>query len=298
LGTLLLTVSADEKKDPPASPIIIDSTGKEIKLNKWKLAFGTRKVNWIEGKPDAFEFRENDSTTYKVGVITLVPLQHIKELRYDSDTQTAELRVDGLDDPLTGSTKYKDVNAISIEAEIDLGTSGIAEMKYRGGVLKGGIRCVQFPNPKPAPAPKGNLSTIRVNDGKGKSDNLQLVANLQALYKTGDAEVLSNTIMFRKTVKMELGKIDELEVTEYDLKTNSSEAVVKTKDKMELTLTLLPTLELGEGKTGTLIGFVGQVPAGYKLFPLHTIGMIKSGDARKEPTEKKDARFELCEPDA
>ena len=40
--------------------------------------------------------------------------------------------------------------------------------------------------------------------------------------------------------------------------------------------TLLPKVTL-EGKPATLVGLVGRVPAGYKLFPLHVIAEVEFG---------------------
>ena len=50
-------------------------------------------------------------------------------------------------------------------------------------------------------------------------------------------------------------------------------AEVQAGDK-ERVVVIMPTVEK-DGKTGTLVGLVGEVPAGWKVFPLHTIKTMK-----------------------
>src|SRR5262245_51141094 len=78
-----LVFAAEIPEPAPAQPItIIDTAGKEQKLKSWKYTSGTRRLTWLADKkekgknagPEALEFREDDSTTYAEGVLTLVPL--------------------------------------------------------------------------------------------------------------------------------------------------------------------------------------------------------------------------------
>ena len=109
----------------------------------------------------------------------------------------------------------------------------------------------------------------------------QKAADLQPLYKLADgSERLLPTLMFKKTLKLDLGKIQKLRAAE-GAEGEGAEWEVKLKDGEEQTLTLLRTLPM-DGKPATLEGFVGRVPAGYKLFPVHTVAEIQFDDAKEE----------------
>ena len=87
--------------------------------------------------------------------------------------------------------------------------------------------------------------------------------------------------MFKKTFKVELARIKKMSPREQpDLK--SFECDVTLDDGSEQTLTLLTTV-LTDGKPATLEGIVGAVPAGYKLFPMHTIGELAKNEPKGEP---------------
>ena len=55
---------------------------------------------------------------------------------------------------LTGTTKFTNVNKLTIEAEVDKGELGIAAVKYFGGTPTG-IQAVKFPSPKGGEEQKG-----------------------------------------------------------------------------------------------------------------------------------------------
>src|SRR5262249_1551877 len=70
--------------------VVIDHAGKEVKLSNWKFLSGTRRLSWLApaGKakakaeeggedevpagPEALALREENSTTFQNGVLTLV----------------------------------------------------------------------------------------------------------------------------------------------------------------------------------------------------------------------------------
>ena len=98
---------------------------------------------------------------------------------------------------LTGSTKYQGINKVTIEAEVDKGEAGIAEVKYQGGTAKG-VRAIRFPTPKPLPEVKGRPAFVTVED-KGKT-HTDPVNDLQPLYRLDDgSERLLPALMFKKT---------------------------------------------------------------------------------------------------
>lgn len=320
LGLLTLAAGFAQDRPGEASPksaapplIIIDAAGKEQKLKTWKIVQGTRRLAWLaspaeepepKGKeparkaparavggrgnpaaspasgPLALAFREENSTTFVNGVLTLIPLDRLQSLDFDSEKQLATAKVElsamGLIDApreviLTGTTKYEKINKITIEAEVDEGDLGVAEVRFLGGVSRGGIRGLRFPDARKATVPPGRPATVTIQD-KGKKTEMPVV-DLQALYRLGTGgEVLSPLLFFKKTLKLEVAKIQKIASTESDNQDPSWQ--VTLKDGNEKTLTLLQAVTL-DGKPATLEGLLGRVPAGYKLFPIHTIGEVE-----------------------
>jgi hypothetical protein len=304
--------------DTPAKDgvlVLIDSTGKEQKIKAWKFSAGTRHLTWLApvvepkdkpapdpkdktgkapvGKapavkprpaigPEAVEFRDEKSTTYVDGILTLVPLDRVRSLEFDEGTQTVTLKAlaaDGKEEVLKGTTKYRGINKFTIEAEVDKGDMGIAEIKFLGGLPKG-FRAVTFPAPKApaAPAQTGSTVTFTVND---KQKITQQAQDVQALYRLADGtERLLPTLMFKKTLKVDLTKVKRLHAVE-SAKPEENEWQVTFKEGEEQTLSLLKTITLDD-KPMILEGFLGKVPAGYKLFPPHTVTDIVFDDMRKD----------------
>lgn len=310
-GTVMVCTprAADPQPAEAGTVVVTDNAGKEQKLKAFTLVTGTRHLSWLAAPapakpeeeekapvkrtarpkpatgPEVLEFREENSTDFLNGILTFIPLDRLQSLDYDHDKETISAQVavhekgDG-DKPvtsatLTGSTKYKGVNKLTIEAEVDKGDLGVAAVKFLGGVPKG-IRGVRFPAPKPvAVAPAGRPAAVTVA-GKEKGV-VQKAVDLQPLYKLADgSERLLPTLMFKKTLKLDVGKIQMLRAAE-----GEEEWEVKLKDGEEQTLTLLRTVPL-DGKTATLEGFVGRVPAGYKLFPTHTVAEIQFDEGKEE----------------
>ncbi|MCE9534499.1 MAG: hypothetical protein K8T89_25765 [Planctomycetes bacterium] len=286
-------LAADPAKDG-VQPVVTDPNGKEVSLRKWKIVFGTRKIGWLPEKIDVFEVREFGSTTFKEGVLTLVPMASIQSIRYEYDKETAHIEVAGLDKPLQGTTKYKDINMITIEAEVDQGTSGVADLRYRGGLIKGGFKEVKFPKAVALAAPaKGELFSFLVApEGKGKSATVMTATNVQALYRLADGtEKPLSWLMFKKTLKVEMADIQKLHVGEYNVKEKTAECDVQKKDGTQITVTLLSSVMV-DGKPATLIGLMGQVPAGWKLFPIHTFTEFQPGDLKIEEKNEEPKKVE------
>ena len=87
-------------------------------------------------------------------MLTLIPLDRIRSIEFDEDSDKATVRVAGAkpdaDVVLTGSTRFGGVNKVTVEAEVDKGELGVAAVKFQGGI-KGGIKAIRFPSPKAAP---------------------------------------------------------------------------------------------------------------------------------------------------
>jgi hypothetical protein len=277
----LLLAATSAFADEP-TPIVTDATGKEIALKKWKITGGTRKLSWVDGKPDAFEFRETGSTTFKEGIATLIPLSRLESITWDYEKEAATVRVVGLEKPLVGSTRFRDINVLTIEAEVDQGKSGVAEVRFRGGVIKGGIRGVKFNAAKAAEKPRDAGPSFAFTvppEGKSKSaPAVHTTQSVQALYRIGAEEKPLSYLMFKKSLKVELVTIAKLSVGTYNAKDRTAECELKLKDGSELSLTLLGTIQV-DGKPATLVGLVGSVPAGYRQFPVHTI--VEMGEQKE-----------------
>mgnify|MGYP001017857088 CR=1 FL=1 len=295
-----LVALADEPKS--TAPTITDTAGKEVTPKKWKVSYGLKKLTWAEGKPEVFEMRELHSTTFKDGILTYIPTTRLQRLAYDYEKDSVEAFVAGVDKPLLGSTRFKDINNIVIEAEIDQGAAGVVELRFRGGLAKGGIRGVKFPDAKaPEKAPElGQLYSFTVPpEGKGKTGpTIQTAHKIQALYRLPSGEEkLVDYLMFKKTLKVELSNILKMNFGEYNVKDATSECELKMKDGSDLSVTLLTTITLND-KQAKLIGFVGAVPAGYRLFPVHTITEMQPGEVKlpEEKIEPKKVEPKKVEP--
>ena len=224
------------------------------------------------------------------GVVTLVPLARLRAVRFDAEkgTMTAVVAVGTKADDevsLTGTTRYKGINKLVLEAEVDKGAAGVATLTYQGGVAKGGIRSVTFPAPKAEVGKAGRPAVVvSVDDDVKKSHP---VSDLMALYRLPDGgEKVLPTLLFKKTLKLDFAKIESVAVTG-DKDADAVWRVVQ-KDGEETSLTPVGTLTV-DGRTATLLGLVGKVPAGYKLFPLRRIHTIAfDSTAGPKDKEKKD----------
>jgi hypothetical protein len=278
--------------------VIVDAAGKEQKLKAWEFVAGTRRLSWLapaapapegeapkEGRraqaaagPEALEFREENSTGFREGILTLIPLDRIRSIEYDDKDKVSVHVATGAgasdEEVLTGTTKYRGVNKITLAAEVDKGELGIAEVKYLGGVPKG-VRAIRFPAAKPSPAgAEGRPATVTVAE---KEKDVLKASDLQPLYRLADGgERLLPTLFFRKTLKVDVGKVQKLHAVE-DKDEPGSEWEVTLKDGGVETLTLIAKPNL-DGKPATLEGLLGRVPAGYKLFPVHTIAEVEFAD--------------------
>src|SRR5262245_24612554 len=103
LGGMLRCSQAEDppKAAAPGTLTVVDNAGKEQKLKTWRFTVGTRQLGWLapnkgEGakaqSPDALAFREEDSTKFVDGVLTLVPLDRVRAIDYD-DKEGVTLRV-------------------------------------------------------------------------------------------------------------------------------------------------------------------------------------------------------------
>jgi hypothetical protein len=275
--------------------VVIDNAGKEHKLKAWKFLDGTEHVSWLAPAdpadkpakkdeapkaatgPEALKLREENSTTFRNGIVTFVLLDRIRKIDYDHDNKTVTVTVatagDKGEELLTGPTRFVGVNKLTLEAEVDLGELGTGAVKFYGGTANG-IRSVRFPAAKPGPALPGRPAEVTAAD---QEKTVHQVVEPQPLYRlTGVEYRLIPTLRFQKTVKLDVGKIQALRRVESDDNAGAGKDFeVTLKDGKQVTLTLMDQVSPLDGKPGLLEGIAARVPAGYKLFPMHTITAIQ-----------------------
>jgi len=278
-GLALLSAPA---ADPPAGAgepvVVVDSAGKEIRLAKVKVTAGTRRLGWLadpKGDADArkgplaLEVREPSSTTYAKGVVTLVPLAGVESVRYEVGKSLVGVK--GRAEPVVGTTEYKGFNVIGLE-----GDAGGVSAKFSGGVTKAGIKSMTFPAARPLPERKADGPSGSVRIDRPKAGNPPLtVRNLKALYTfPGGVEQLADALPVRKGEPLKLdGTLRRLEVLAVDANAHAAAAEVQAGDGPERTV-VLPLTRDQDGRTGTLVGLLGEVDVGWKLFPLHTVKAV------------------------
>jgi hypothetical protein len=292
----------------PGTLVVIDAAGKEHKLKSWKFTAGIRHLSWLaaaapekepaekepkprpkpgQGGPEALAVREENSTVWANGVLTLVPLDRLRSVEFDAEKETITVRVaTGAGKPetdltLTGTTQFQGINKLNIDAEVDKGELGVAEVRFLGGVAKG-IRGVRFPAPKAVPEMKeGRPAAVTYGDKKGK--HVVNVTDLQGLYRTADGEVLSGLLFFKKTIKIDVAKLKKIVPNKAEEDTIWGVTLKSGGD--EESLSLMTNVQL-DGKNATLEGLLGRAPSGYKLFPVHLLHEVEF-DVKKDEAEPK-----------
>ena len=267
--------------DAPTEATVTDGEGKEVKVAALKFGTGTHRLAWMADPngttedakkgPLAIELREPHSTTFKLGVVTFVPVGSIESIKYDYDKKVALVAVKGLTEPLAGTLEFQGLNVLTF--------SGMADSKaatFSGGSFKkGNIKAVAFPDAKPVVARKG-LSPWQVQIDQPKAMDPTLKAsNFKFLYQfPGGVEVLTDTAAVRKGDPLKLDDaLKGFTPIAVDLNNHTAAVEIQVVDGPEKVV-ILPPLEK-DGKKGTLVGLVAEVDAGWKLFPLHTIKSMK-----------------------
>jgi hypothetical protein len=314
--TLLAPVPPE--KAPPVL-VITDKAGKEYKAKTYTFKDGVVHLSWLapaeakpakdkdkdkdKGKkpapssakvgPQALVIREGSKFGVADGVVTFVPLDIARSVEFDPEMKTVTITVatSGEDVKLAGSTAYKGINKLFIEAEVDKGTAGVAEAAYEGGVPDGNLKSVKFPGTKPKEL-KGRAAVVVTSDkGSKRTDK---VFNLTPVYVMPSGRMLAdNTLLFKKTLRLDVTKLAKIAAT----KEEAYEPIWKVtpKGEEEEAYTLLMEGTIADQKA-RLFGLVGRVPEGYRLFPARRIVSIefdkaeefKGGKELKTPRELKE----------
>lgn len=276
--------------------VVVDVDGKEHFLRGVKFGTGTKRLAWLADPngttedaktgPLALEVRESTSAMpLAQGIITLVPITSIESLRYDFDKELVSIAVKGLSQPLSGALFYPRVNVIGIS-----GTSSTKTTSFTGGVRgKPSVKSISLGGAQPHTRSKGGTSwNIRIVKTKKDEpvvvDNPTLTArNLKVLVsQPGGREQLLDGLPIRKGQPIPFdAKLKRFELLANDLNTNFAAAEIDLGSDAERVIAI--PLGPGEDKTtGTLIGILGEVDAGWKLFPLHTIKVITPSKRKVE----------------
>jgi hypothetical protein len=300
LFALCLLLCAQEKTPSPAAYVLVDASGKEVKLTNPSFTEGVRRLGWLAkpedkpgpdtpppGKakakrpptkafgPEALVIRDAGKFNFAEGVVALVPLTQVRQVNFDPEKRTLTVRVATNEKPddditLTGTTLYKGNNKLTLEAEVDKGALGVAAVTYQGGIARGGFRELRFLNPALAPPTPGRAAVVVSADKDLRREDK--VTDLQPLYRLADGrEVLSPTLLFKKTLRLDVSKVASL--TQTDSEGDDVVWKVTATDSESADLTLLTTGSINE-QDATLVGLVGRTPYGYRLFPPRRIVSI------------------------
>jgi hypothetical protein len=276
----LLTAWLVGAADSPSEATVTDSEGKEVKVTGLKFGAGTHRLGWLgdangatddaKKGPLALEVREPHSTSYSKGVVTYIPVASVESIKYDYEKQFASVHVKGLTEPVTGTLQYKGINVLSFSGTVD----GKATTFSGGAFMKGNIKGVSFTGATPVPGRKNAAAwQVQIDQAKAMNPTLK-VGDLKFLYAfPGGAEVLADAATVHKSDPLKLDAVQSYTTLAVDPNSHVIAAEVQAGDK-ERVVVLMPTIEK-DGKTGTLVGVVGEVDAGWKMFPLHAIKSMK-----------------------
>ena len=276
-----LAGALSQAAEAPAEAVVIDAEGKEVKVSGLKFMIGTRRLAWLADPngatedakkgPLALELREPHSTTYSKGIITFVPLSAVESIKYDYEKQVASVSVKGLTEPLAGTLQYKGINVLGFDGTVDGKVT-----KFSGGAFtKGNIKAVDFPGAAAAPARKGGSAwAVQIDQAKAMNPTLK-ASNFKFLYQfPGGVDLLTDAA---HTHKSEPLKMDDAVKSYTTLAVDPNTYVIAAEVQIgesERVIVIPPEMEK-DGKKGTLVGLLGEVEAGWKLFPLHTIKNMK-----------------------
>ncbi|MCI0639340.1 MAG: hypothetical protein L0Y72_29190 [Gemmataceae bacterium] len=283
-----LFTGAQEKTAAPL--VVLTPGGQELTLKTWTFSAGTRRLSWLEPSalapskkaalagPEHLEFRENQSTAFANGILTLVPVRSVRQILYDADKKSVAIDVvtaGGKEVKLAGSTRFTGVNKFHIDGDADAAQTAVAgPVQLQDGFLKVGIRGYRFPAPEAVAEITGRQAAIVAQD---KEKTVHAVAGLAPLYKVGAGYRTLPYLVFQKTVRIDLDKIEHMaNLPAKNKKLVSLDFDVTTSDGKKQGLSLLDKISLDEKQSAILVGFVGRVATGYKLFPPHTIAELKS----------------------
>lgn len=288
VGALLMMSSWSGAQEGASKPItLVDASGKEMAFKQWKFVTGTRRLSWLEKEPPAkekkgmpygpecLEFRVAKVPMFKEDVTTYIPLTSLKRIAYEGkDVEVEVVGPGGKNFILKGSAEFVGINRFNLDGELDAGTLSVGgPIKLQDGFLKAGIRRIQFPDAAPLAETSGANATVVV---RGKDSAKHTVADLQPLYKVGTTYRLIPALQFQKTINVDFKDIVRMtHLPPKGKKGGFLDFEVEKKDGTKQGMTLLDKASFAEKETAVLVGLVGRVPVGYRLFPATVIAEMK-----------------------
>lgn len=266
----------------------IGANGKEASFKKWKIVQGTRKLtiepaDKDDARPpaqDYLEFREDNSTTFKDGIVTLVPIGSLRQMDYDEAKRTVAATVveaGGKEAVLTGTTRFVGLNKLTIDVEVEVGELSTTNLKLQGGMANAMPQIAGFRFPASQPAPKA-AGPIAVITGIEKDKTVFKVHDLRALYRFKDSDRISPYLLFKKDVKIEVANIVKLRKAPAENKKQAPIDYEVTTAEGKQNLILVKDIYPDNGQAGQFLGLIGKVGPGYRLFPLHTLTEMRKDE--------------------
>jgi hypothetical protein len=277
-----LTGLSSRAEEPAAGEVILtDLDGKEHKLTAVKLTAGTRRLAWqadpkgttedAKKGPLVLAFRELHSTARVDGIVTYIPVTSIESARFDFEKESVLLSVKGITQPLMGELGFPRTNILGLNGMLDGKTA-----LYTGGVRgKPTLKSITFGGAAPVPKrPAGKTWNVQIVQPKAENPTL-FIRNLKVLFSyPGGVEELVDAFPIRKGTPIPFDEsLKRFEFLADGQNTEYSAAEVETGATPERVVAIPHKLEKDK-KVGTLLGFVGEVDAGWKFLPLHAIKVI------------------------
>ena len=174
-------------------------------------------------------------------------------------------------EPLACTLQYKGVNVLTFSGTVDGKTTAFSG----GAFTNGNIKAVAFTGAKPVPARKGESWHIQIDQLAAENPTLK-AANFKFLYRfPGGVEVLADAATVRKGEPFKLDDSVKLFTpVAVDQNTHMAAVEVQIGDAPEKVIVIPQEIDK-DGKKGVLAGLLGEVEAGWKLFPLHSIKSMK-----------------------
>jgi hypothetical protein len=268
-GLCLFTIVS--AADDPKVQIVTVKGGddKEQRIEAPKFLAGFRKVS-LSSKSSVnpttvFVFRSLQSTNYAKGVETWLPIQYLQSVSFEASKQTINVRLNGIQEPLSGSTQFKGINVLLVE-------SGKERFNSLGGKDKTVKEC-RFLAEQKAPPVEGQKWAIQIDQPKANNPTL-VVYNLKVLAERNGVEELANQLPVRRGKPISLAKDQFKQLSVVAVDPAKAIAVEVTNfDKAETTFVIPTATE--DPKKGKLVGLMGEVTGGYQFFPWHTIKTVQ-----------------------
>lgn len=280
----LLVVAAQDQPVGPVEAVVVDMEGKETALHQLSWSGNVRRLAWLADPqaadedsrlgPLALEIREPNSTTLTQGVLTLVPVRHIAAIEFDYERLFVTYRIQGLQQTLTGTLQFRGINTFTLSGRTASGERRSFVGGQRGGKVST-IRRATFPQSQAVNRPReGSQWNVQILQPSA-NDPVVPVRQLRPLFAfPAGRERLLASLPLRKAEPLLFGtQLLRFELLTHDPNTRFAAAEVTLIGQGER-LIVIPLTLPEEGQTGQLLGLLGEIDAGWKLFPLHTVRVI------------------------